>query len=160
MANIETSNKIDDELLLERVKKHNNSVDDQHNRIKKLLECKSDLELEVSEDTLQKYLSYLQENIDMPCHLTGVEDFPWEERYVFGYGDPKEYERLKKKQPSYTDIFNLIDYEVDGKYIYAKVKRLSDKKKFDLPLDDLKAVDENTKNYSILHDYSVWKVNY
>jgi hypothetical protein len=159
MANFETSKKMDAKQLLE-IKKHNDSVKEQHNRIKKLLGCKSDPEMEVSDVTLQKYLSYLRENIDMPCHLTGVEDFPWEERYVFGYGDSKEYERLKKKQPSYTDIFKLLDYEVDGEYIYAKVKRLSDKKKFELPLDDLKAVDGNTNNYSILHDYSVWRVNY
>lgn len=156
MANFDPSKKMDAEQILQ----HNNDVKVQHNRIKKLLDCKTDPEMEVSEETLRKYLAYLKENIDMPCHLTGVEDFSWEERYVFGYGDSKEYERLKKKQPSYTDIFNLIDYEIEDIYIYVKVQRLSDKKKFDLPLDDLKAVDENTKNYSILHDYSVWRVNY
>jgi hypothetical protein len=159
MDNFDPSMKIDAEQLLKRVK-HNNSFDEQNKRTKKLLGCKTDTEMEVSKETLRKYLTYLKKNIEMPCHLTGVEDFPWEERYVFGYGDPKEYEKLKKKQPSYTDTFNLIDYEIEDLYIYVKVQRLGDKKKFELPLDDLKAVDENTKNYSILNDYSVWRVNH
>jgi hypothetical protein len=40
-------------------------------------------------------MDYLKRNIEFPCQLTGIEDFPWEEYYVFGPGSKKEYEKLK-----------------------------------------------------------------
>jgi hypothetical protein len=39
------------------------------------------------------------------------------------------------------------------------MKRVSDKKKFTLPLAELKAADKRSKNYQLLDDYSVWFVN-
>ncbi len=69
---------------------------------------------------------------------------------------------LKKKQPSYTDTFNLISFENEldeNNGILVKVGRLSDKKKFLLPLADLKSTGEESKNYQLLDDYSVWFVN-
>jgi Calcium binding len=118
---------------------------------------------EVNDRTLRRYLAYLKENLEFPCHLTGIEDFSWEERYVFGYGSQVEYEKLKKTQPSYTDTFEVLGFEeeVDEGYgILVKVKRVSDKKKFSLPLADLAATDEQSKNYRVLDDFSVWFVNY
>jgi len=76
--------------------------------------------------------------------------------------DKEEYEKLKKEQPSYKDIFNLIAFENDldeNNGILVNVQRLSDKKTFILPLADLKSVDEDSMNYQLLDDYSVWKVN-
>jgi len=73
-----------------------------------------------------RYFTHLKSNLTFPCHLTGIEDFPWEERYVFGYGSEAEYEKLKKKQPSYTDTFNLLnlDEEVNEDYgLLVDVKR-------------------------------------
>ena len=98
----------------------------------------------------------------MPCQLTGIEDFEWEEYYVFGPGSKKEYEQLKKTQPSYTDKYELIDFEdeVDEFYgVMVNVKRLSDRKKFELPLADLEATDKKSDDYQLLDDYSVWFVN-
>jgi hypothetical protein len=113
--------------------------------------------------TLRIYLAYLRKNLEFPCHLTGIEDFSWEERYVFGYGSKTEYEKLKKTQPSYTDTFELLgfDDEIDEGYgILVKVKRVADKRKFTLPLADLEATDKQSKNYQLLDDFSVWFVNY
>ncbi len=123
---------------------------------------------EVNEDkpwktskTLEKYFKYLKENLDSPCFMTGIEDFSWEERYVFGYGSKKEYEQLKKDRPSYTDIFELIAFENEvDEQILVKVKRPSDNKIFVIELDALEAIDKTTKNYQILDDYAVWYVNY
>ena len=117
---------------------------------------------EVGHESLERYFAYLKSNLKFPCYLTGIEDFPWEERYVFGYGSKAEYEKLKKKQPSYTDTFNLLNVnkeinENDG--LLVDVKSTSDNKKFTLPLADLKAIDEHSKNYQLLDDYSVWFVN-
>jgi len=134
-------------------------LDDQDKRIEQIL---GRYDMDVSEEASLKYMAYLKRNIEFPCHLTGIEDFPWEEYYVFGPGSKKKYEKLKKKQPSYTDVFNLISFENDldeNNGILANVQRLSDKKKFILSLADLKSVDENSKNYQLLDDYSVWFVN-
>ncbi|MCB0045522.1 MAG: hypothetical protein H6642_11320 [Caldilineaceae bacterium] len=92
-----------------------------------------------------------------------MEDFPWEERYVFGYGSKTEYEKLKKTQPSYTDTFEFLgfDDEVDRGYgILVKVRRVADKRKFTVSLDDLEATDEQSTNCQLLDDFSVWFVNY
>lgn len=117
---------------------------------------------EVNDNTLMAYLAYLRSSLSFPCFLTGIEDFDWEERYVFGHGSKAEYERLKKTQPSYTDIFELLDFdeEIDQGYgILANVKRVKDKKSFTLPLADLRVRDDHSANYQLLDDYSVWFVN-
>ena len=119
---------------------------------------------EKSSETIAKYLHYLRKNIEFPCIVTGLEDFPWEEKYVFGYGNKREYEKLKKDNPSYKDKFEILDFIEDEDYndeqIFVKAKRLSDQKEFILELDYLKAVDKKSKNYQLLDDYSVWYVNY
>jgi hypothetical protein len=118
---------------------------------------------DVNTKTLNRYLLYLKEHLQSPCHLTGMEDFPWEEKYVFGYGSEDEYEELKKTKASYTDEFLLLKLEDDPSDFYgimAKVRRLSDQKQFTLPLADLEATSEKSPNYELLDDYSVWFVNY
>jgi hypothetical protein len=74
--------------------------------------------LDVTRKTLRTYLKYLKNHVEIPCQLTGIEDFEWEEPYVFGFGSKREYEELKKTQPSYKDKFNLIKFvdEIDDYY--------------------------------------------
>ena len=119
--------------------------------------------LDVTRKTLSTYLKYLKKHVEIPCQLTGIEDFEWEEAYAFGFGSKREYQELKKTQPSYIDKFNLIDFidDIDDEYdgIFVNVQRLSDKKQFVLPLADLKSTDKKSKNYQLLDDYSVWFVN-
>ncbi len=134
-------------------------LDKQDKRIEKIL---GRHDVEVSEEASLKYMDYLKKNLEFPCKLTGIGDFPWEEYYVFGPGSKKEYEKLKKKQPSYTDEYELISFEdeLDGNNgILVNVQRISDKKTFMLPLADLKAVNKKSANYQFLDDYSVWNVN-
>jgi len=104
----------------------------------------------------------LKNHVAIPCQLTGIEDFEWEEAYVFGFGSKREYQELKETQPSYTDKFFLISFieDVDEWYgLLVRVQRLCDKKQFVLPLADLKSTDRKSKNYQLLDDYSVWFVN-
>ena len=131
----------------------------QENRIEKIL---GEDNLEVSDESLEMYRSYLQKNIKRPCQLTGIEDFRWEEYYILGPGDKKEYEELKKTQPSYQDVFTFISFDdqVDDEGLMAKVTRISDRKQFILPLADLKATDKKSPNYRLIDDYAVWFVNY
>ncbi len=141
-------------------------MDSQEDRIAQILadgDIDNEEMQEKSPETIAKYLHYLKENIEFPCIVTGIEDFPWEEKYVFGYGNKKEYEKLKKDNPSYKDKFEILDFYEDEDYdeqIMVSVRRLSDHKEFILGLDYLKAVDKKSKNYQLLDDYSVWYVNY
>ena len=134
-------------------------MDEQDKRIIEILgkDC------EKNDDNFIKYYKYLKDNISFPCILTGIEDFPWEEKYVIGGWDQKEYEELKKDNPSYTDEFELIEFlePASGEDdLFINGKRLSDNKVFELELSWLKCSDSKSNNYQLLDDFSVWQVNY
>jgi len=120
-------------------------------------------------EMVDKFFVHLQRSLVLPCEVTGIEDFDWEEYYVLGPGSPKEYERLKKHQPSYRDRFELMAVERDvvsewmllgGEDIAAHVRRKSDGKEFFLGLAELKAIDKRSPNYQLLDDYAVFFTNY
>ena len=118
---------------------------------------------DVDTETLKRYLDYLKQNLELPCQLTGIEDFPWEEYYVIGPGSKKEHERLRKTRPSYMDTYELLSFDGDVEAdsgIFVNVQRVSDKKKFTLMLADLEATEKKSKNYQLLDDFSVWFVNW
>ena len=132
----------------------------QEARLKAILGKKN---LAVSYESLSVFRSYFDDNIVLPCELTGREDFGWEEYYVLGPGDKKEYEKLKKTRPSYRDIYVLLTFdppieEMEG--LMVKVMRVPDRKKFVMPLANLKVIDKKSPNYQLLEDYAVWQVNY
>ena len=120
----------------------------------------------VTEVTLAIYLDHLKQHLEVPCHLTGIESrgcFAWEESYIFGRRRPKEYAQRKKQLPSYTDIYAWLNFEdaydpYDG--LAVKVKRVSDSKRFVLPLANLKALEKPSNNDQLLDDYAVWFVNW
>src|SRR5712691_8720006 len=102
----------------------------------------------VTEETLAISLDYLKQHLEVPCQLTGIESlgcFAWEASYIFGRRRPKEYAQRKQQLPSYTDIYAWLNFEdaydpYDG--LAVKVKRLSDSKRFVLPLAHLKALEK------------------
>ena len=112
-------------------------------------------------------LGHLRANLVLPCEVTGTEDFRWEEPYVLGGLRPKEYARLKKTQPSYTDRYQLLsidrgrgsEWVLFYEDISARVRRISDGKVFILGLAELEATDRGSGNFELLLDYSVWFVN-
>ena len=109
-----------------------------------------------------RYRSYLQKNLSLPIIVTGREDFPWEERYVIGGWDQREYEKLKKTNPSYTDTFELQTLGPPNEHedIIAKVKRPSDGRVFEIGLSWLCCDDDKSDAYTLLDDYGVWHTNY
>lgn len=120
------------------------------------------------DEAVDVFYEYVKANLLLPCEVTGIEDFRWEEFYVLGPGDEAEYEHLKKRQPSYTDRYELLDIVREaesewmlfwGEDIGADVRRISDDKKFLLGLSELKATDKKSKNSQLLDDYCVWFVN-
>ncbi len=131
----------------------------QQKRIVSILGTKK---LNVTRKTLSTYFKYLKNHVEIPCQLTGIEDFEWEEAYLFGFGSKREYEELKKTQPSYTDKFSIISYLEDIEEWYGllvRVQRISHKKQFIPPLADLKSTERKSGNCQLLDDYSVWFVN-
>ena len=139
--------------------------DDQDKRIASILGEIEDLNFD---ETIDIFYEYLETNLSLPCKVTGIEDFRWEEFYVLGPGDQEEYDHLKKTQPSYTDRYELLGIDRNGKSewmlfweddIGANVRRISDGKDFLLGLSELEATDKKSKNYQLLDDYSVWLVN-
>lgn len=67
-------------------------MDDQEKRIREILgkDCEDNIQ------NVLKYFVYLKTIIRYHCRLTGVEDFPWEERYVLGGWDTKKMNNLKR----------------------------------------------------------------
>lgn len=132
-------------------------------RIKRIKSILCAEELEVNKANLTAYLNYLKNNVNLPCLLTGFEAFEWEEYYALGPGDKKEYEKLKKTKPSCTDTFKLIGFKdllTEEEGILVDVQRVTDNKKFTLPLSYLEALDEESANAELFDDYAVWFVNY
>lgn len=121
------------------------------------------------EEAIEVFFEHLEKSLQLPCDVRGIEDFRWEEYYVLGLGDHKEYERLKRTQPSYRDRYELLAIErgvvsdwmlFGGEDIAAQVRRKSDRKEFYLGLSELEAVDSRSPIYQLLDDYVVWFVNY
>src|SRR2546426_8153728 len=110
----------------------------------------------VTEETLAIYLHYLNQHLEVPCQLTDIESlgcFAWEASYIFGRRRPKEYAQRKQQQPSYTDIYAFLSFAeeydpYDG--LAVKVRRLSDNKRFVLPLAHLKATEKPSQNDQLL----------
>jgi len=120
------------------------------------------------DDCLEKFYDHLRSSLQLPCNVTGIEDFRWEEYYVIGPGDPEEHERLRKNQPSFEDTFELLAIEEDvysewmifhGEDLADHLRRKTDGKEFYLGLAEVEAVDKKSKNYQLLNDYAVWFVN-
>ncbi|MFY9943815.1 MAG: calcium-binding protein [Desulfobacterales bacterium] len=68
---------------------------------------------------------------------------------------------LSSVDDQYKRIYKVLAVEVgEDEGLYAEVQRISDRKKFTLPLADLKTVEKNSKNSQLLHDYAVWYANF
>ena len=110
----------------------------------------------------ERYRVHLMKRLPLPLVVTGTEDFPWEEPYVFGGWDKREYEKLKVTNPSHTDTFELQALETPDEHedVVAKVKRISDGRVFHIGLSWLCCEDEESEAYTLLDDYGVWHTNY
>ena len=119
-------------------------------------------------DALKRWYKYLVLHLVLPCEVTGIEDFQWEEFYVIGPGSAAEHRALRRNRPSYQDVFELTGIEIDAESewsmfpeeLKAHVRRKSDGKQFLLGLSELRATNEHSSDFQLLDDYSVWFVNY
>jgi len=139
--------------------------DAQDLRIEAILGDDQDLDFD---EAVAVFFKHLKANLQLPCEVTGIEDFRWEEPYVLGGWDQDEYEQLKKTQPSYEDHYELLEIRAEGwsewmmfygEDIAAHVRRMSDGKEFILGLSELEATDKKSPNHQLIDDYAVWFVN-
>jgi hypothetical protein len=138
--------------------------DEQEQRIGEIIGVDEENELlAVKDETLTVYGNFLKNNLELPCYLTGSEDFSWEEAYVFGYMSEQEHSKRRKMQASFLDTFKMLEFAVDinlDSDLGVRVQRMEDGKLFELCLSLLEATDRNSKNYQLLKDYSAWFWNY
>ena len=141
------------------------NLDAQDTRIEAIIAEEENLNFNDSSD---KFYNHLLISLQLPCDVTGIEDFRWEERYVFGGDSSKTYRKLRETQPSYQDVFELLAINngihskwmlYNGEDLAACVRRKSDGKEFYLGLAEIEAVNIKSENYKLLDDYSVWFVN-
>jgi hypothetical protein len=148
----------------ERESANPSNFEEQERRIGEVVGVDEDGEVfEVNNKTLVTYQNYLKQHLELPFTLTGSEDFSWEEYYIIGPGSKKEHDKLRKTRPSYLDTYKWLDFSqhIEEFYgLFVSVKRCSDGKEFVLPLADLKATDEKSKNYQLIDDYVTWFVNW
>lgn len=117
------------------------------------------------EDLILIFHAHLQKNLRLPCRVTGIEDFRWEGFYLLGPGDLEEYQKLRRTQPSYEDIYELLSVQAgvysdwmifNGEDLAAHVRRESDGKEFYLGLSEIEVIDKKSPNYQLIDDYAVW----
>jgi hypothetical protein len=139
--------------------------EEQYARIEAIIGDEEDSKFD---ECVEKFHQHLASSLELPCDVTGLEDFSWEEFYVLGPGDSEEYEELQQDRPSYTDTFELLEIEAgtcsewmmfSGEDLAGRMRRKSDGKEFYLGLAEIGAVDKKSKNYQLLQDYGVWFVN-
>ncbi len=125
-------------------------------------------DVEPPEATLEMimcYYNFLVLKLPVGLRLTGREDmgyFGWEENFLCGAEDATEYNRLKKDRASCQDKFLFLKLnEYDEKVgVFAEVKRIGDNKFFTIPLMDLAASTQKSKQYQLIEDYALWFVNF
>ena len=71
-------------------------LDKQDQRIANIFDAKD--VPDVTDETLEIYVDYLKQHLDLPRQVTGIESFDWEEYCMYEDGDSKEHERLRKTQ--------------------------------------------------------------
>jgi hypothetical protein len=120
------------------------------------------------DEALQVFYGYLKTHLSLPCEVTGMAGFAWEEFYLFHSSSKGEYDRFRKTQPSFRDRYALLEISRNGNSewmlfpgqdIAAHVRRLSDGKEFWLGLAELKATNRKSHDCQLLNDYSVWFVD-
>ena len=130
-------------------------MDKQFERIQNILGKK----IQCNRENALKFLDYLSKAVTKPCIVTGKEEFIWERYYIDDGWDDGEYKELKKIKPSFVDYYELSELLpplANSDDIIAKVKRVSDKKLFEIGLSLLECTEFQSENYQLIDDYSRW----
>ena len=131
-------------------------VEEEQKRIMAILNVEEEEDAWVAHENTKRFLDYLKDNLEFPCLLTGMEDFSWEERYVFGYGDKGEYEELKGAFESAKEDFTAriealeafkTEYDADKTSIEERITAVTEKMSgFDAKLEEMNAEPAEEEN--------------
>ncbi len=136
----------------------------QEERIIRRILLKRGRNIAVDLPSLKKFKEALEQQIKLPAKLKPIGQFSWEEYYLSQLSEDKEkYEQLKKVRPTSNDLYSLskIDDFMDIDHgLFGRLTRLSDKKRFSMPLVEFEFVDKDSKTFDLLDDYRYWFINY
>ena len=107
----------------------------------------------------RRYHRYLLKALVLPCRLTGRKDFPWEATCLEKGWESEAYQEMKRDHPSFMDQFELLELlppSAEAWSIIAKVRRIEDRKCFEIDLGWLECIDFQTENYQLVEDYAAW----
>ena len=129
---------------------------------------KKHLNAALGEDALRsasntlRWLNYILNQVALPTKVSGIEEFSWEEPYLMGGWDQKEYEELKKNNPSYSDMYDLVGISLpeNGDTLMAEIVRISDQTTFHMRLCLLEGWSGDKDTDSIIETYVYWHYNY
>ncbi len=124
-----------------------------YTRIDAIIGGDDEMELD---DAVAILFEHLKTNLHLPRRVTGIESFRWEQRCTSSLlmWSQSDYHCRKKTQPSYTDIYNLLNITLEGSSewmmfsgqdIAAHVQRESDSREFILGLSELHAIDKKSR---------------
>jgi len=134
-------------------------MDDHDKRVQKILGP----EYWRNKESARIYLDFLRKKVKFPCRVTIIEEYPLEELYSIGGLNKEEYERIIKGDLPFAIIYELIELferESADDDIYAKLKRLTDLKIFEIGLSWLECLDTADENHQLIKDYVIWFSNY
>ena len=104
-------------------------------RIASILEGSEDLT--VTENSITTYANYLDEQLEIPGEVFCSQE--------------NEYYLLFEIEDSGEELYGVL----------AHLKLVSDERRQTvMPLCDLRAVDNRSKNFQLINDYSSWFINY
>ena len=113
----------------------------------------------------KRLYGYLKVSLQLPCEVTGIEEFRWEEPYLEWPADLEKYIQLMETQPSGRETYELleIDDEAESEWVAfgdedigVIARRRSDGREFCLGLASLVVTDRQSPNYQVLWDYATW----
>lgn len=130
--------------------------DDFDQRIQRILGTKN---IKLSLKKLKKFLDYLKQTIKTPCEVMGRKNSGWEEELSGKSSNQKQSGKSKNNHSANTERFHLLEFKgvsdlEDG--IIVNVQRLTDRKKFTLPLAELEATADGSPQAQLLDDYATW----
>jgi len=113
----------------------NSESSNQEDRIEAVLKKFKDIT--VSENTISAFEHFLNDQLEFPGEVFCPEE--------------NEYYLLYEIEDSGEELYGIL----------AKLKLVSDERRETvMPLCDLRAVDNRSKNYQLINDYSSWFINY
>jgi len=115
-----------------------------------------------SASNTRRWLDYILNQVALPTRVSGIEEFSWEEPYIIGGWDQEEYKELKKTNPSFSDIYELVGISLpeNGDTLMAQIVRISDRLTFHMRLCFLEGCSGDKIVDSIIDTYAYWHYNY